>query len=449
MLASFVAFLDGTIIGVALPAITHELGGGLPLQQWVVDGYLLTLGALILVAGSLSDTFGRVRVLRAGLILFGITSLACAVAPFGVALVVARVLQGAAAALLVPSSLALITSSFEGAAQGKAIGVWTGWTGVAGLIGPLLGGILVDTATWRLVFAINVLPIAITLFFLARIDEPVRAERTTRIDIVGACLAAVGLGGPVFALIELGRLGVDNPAVFLPFIIGVCAFAAFIWWEARVRHPMMPLGLFRVRNFGYGNMATVAIYGGLSLGFLVLTLYLQEVAGFSATVAGLAGVPATVMMLFLATLFGTLAGRHGPRLFMTLGPLVTAGGYLWLISAIPPVNIWLQVVPGVVVIGVGLSITVAPLTSAVLGSIRANQAGIGSAINNAVSRVAGLITVALVGAIVGGTLDVEGFQRVMIVTAGLMVIGGVISWVGIRTPARAANPSASVAGDGV
>jgi predicted MFS family arabinose efflux permease len=212
---------------------------------------------------------------------------------------------------------------------------------------------------------------------------------------------------------------------------------------------MMPLELFRVRNFGYGNIATVAIYGGLSLGFLVLTLYLQEVAGFSATVAGLAGVPATVMMLLLATLFGTLAGRYGPRLFMTVGPFVTAGGYLLLMAAVPPVNIWLQVVPGVVVVGIGLSITVAPLTSAVLSSIHANQAGIGSAINNAVSRVAGLITVALVGAIVGGALDVDGYQRVMLVTAVLMAIGGLISWVGIRTPAMVAKPPASLAGDGL
>lgn len=435
VLASFVAFLDGTIIGVALPAITRELGGGLPLQQWIVDGYLLTLGALILVAGSLSDTFGRVRVLRAGLIWFGITSLACAFAPMGVALVIARILQGAAAALLVPSSLALITSSFEGAAQGKAIGMWTGWTGIAGIVGPLLGGVLVDTVSWRLVFAINVLPIVVTLVFLARIDEPARTEPTTRIDVVGACLAAIGLGGPVFALIEFGRLGVDNPAVYLPFFIGLIAFAAFIRWEARTKQPMMPLGLFRVRNFGYGNLATVGVYGGLSLGFLVLTLYLQEIAGYTATVAGLAGVPATVMLLLLASFFGALAGRHGPRIFMTIGPIVTGIGFLLLITAVPPVDIWLQVVPGVGLIGLGLSITVAPLTAAVLGSIHPGQAGIGSAINNAVSRVAGLVTVALAGTIVGGALSVEGFQRVMVVTAVLMFAGGLISFIGIRTPA--------------
>lgn len=448
-LSTFVAFLDGTIISVALPAITRELGGGLPLQQWIVDGYLLTLGALILLAGSLSDTFGRVRVLRAGLIGFGITSLACAFAPVGVALVIARILQGAAAALLVPSSLALITSWFKGPAQGKAIGTWTGWSGIAGLIGPLLGGVLADLATWRLVFAINVLPIAVTLILIGRITEPAATAPRTRVDVVGACLAAVGLGGPVFALIEQSRFGFQSPVVFVPLVIGLIAFAAFLWWESRVQHPMMPLGLFRDRNFGFGNIATAGIYGGLGIGFLVLTLYLQEVVGLSATLAGLAGVPATVLMLFLATLFGTLAGRFGPRIFMTVGPFVTGLGYLLLITAVPPVNIWLQVVPGVVIIGLGLSITVAPLTAAVLGSIHPEQAGIASAINNAVARVAGLIAVALIGAIVGGALSVEGFQRAMLVTAALMFFGAIVSWAGIRKPVAVADAAPTIASTGV
>jgi EmrB/QacA subfamily drug resistance transporter len=443
ILSSFVAFLDGSIINVALPAISRELGGGLALQQWVVDGYLLSLGALILVAGSLSDTFGRVRVLRTGLIWFGITSLACAVAPWGGALIVFRILQGVAAALLVPSSLALITSTFTGEAQGKAIGAWTGWTGIAGIAGPVLGGILVDTASWRLVFALNVLPIAITLFFLAGIDEPVRTGPAVRVDVWGACLAAVGLGGPVFALIEQGRLGWGNPVVFLPLVGGVLAFAAFLWWEARAPHPMMPLGLFRVRNFGFGNIATVGIYAALSLGFFAFAIYLQEVGGLTATEAGLAGMPATLMLLLLATLFGTLAGRYGPRRFMTIGPVVAGAGFLLLLGAVPPMNVWLEVVPAVVLIGLGLAITVAPLTSAVLGSIRAEQAGIGSAINNAVARVAGLVAVALTGTIIGENLDVGGFQRVMVVVAALMFAGGIVSWVGIRTPAPVTDAAAA------
>ncbi|TFC56040.1 MFS transporter [Cryobacterium sp. TMT2-15-1] len=440
ILASFVAFLDGSIVTVALPAISRELGGGLVLAQWVVDGYLLSLGALILVAGSLSDTFGRVRVLRIGLIWFGIASLACAVAPWGSALVLARVLQGMAAALLVPSSLALITSTFSGAAQGRAIGAWTGWTGIAGIMGPVLGGILVDTFSWRLIFGLNVIPIVVTLVLLAGLDEPVRTRPAAPIDAWGASLAALGLGGPVFALIEQGRLGWASPVVFVPLVVGLLALAGFVWWEARAPHPMMPLSLFTIRNFGVGNLATVGVYAALSLGFFVFTVYLQQVGGFSATAAGFAGIPATLMLLLFATLFGTLAGRYGPRAFMTVGPMVAGAGFLLLLGAVPPIALWSQVVPAVVVIGLGLAITVAPLTSAVLGSIRSEQAGIGSAINNAVSRVAGLVAIALAGTIIGATLDVAGFQRVMVVVAGLMFAGGLVSWLGIRTPVPVAAP---------
>jgi EmrB/QacA subfamily drug resistance transporter len=449
ILASFVAFLDGSIINVALPAISRELGGGLALQQWVVDGYLLSLGALILVAGSLSDTFGRVRVLRVGLILFGVTSLACGLAPTGPILVLARLLQGVAAALLVPSSLALITANFSGVPQGKAIGAWTGWTGVAGIAGPLLGGILVDSFSWRLVFFINVIPIAVTLFLLRRVDEPARADTGARVDVIGAVLAVVGLGGPVFALIEQGRLGWANPVVFLPMVIGLAAFAAFLWWESRAPHPMMPLGLFRVRNFAAGNLATVGIYAALKLGFFLFALYLQEVAGYSATLAGFAGIPATVMMLLFATLFGTLAGKYGPRLFMTVGPFVAGAGFLLLITAVPPVDFWLHVLPGIVLVGLGLAITVAPLTSAVLGSIHPGQAGIGSAINNAVARVAGLVAIAMTGTIVGSTLDVAGFQRAMVVVAALMFAGGIVSWLGIRTATAQPDVSTPAAGTAV
>jgi EmrB/QacA subfamily drug resistance transporter len=448
ILASFVAFLDGSIITVALPAISRELGGGLTLQQWVVDGYLLSLGALILVAGSLSDTYGRVRVLRAGLVWFGLTSLACALAPWGAALVVARILQGVAAALLIPSSLAMLTATFSGEARGKAIGIWTGFTGIAGIAGPVLGGLLVDAASWRLVFFINVIPIAVTLVILRRVQDPLRTGAAPRIDLPGALLAAVGLGGPVFALIEQARFGWGSPVVLVPFVVGLASFAVFLWWETKTPAPMMPLGLFRVRNFWVGNLATAAIYAGLSLGPFVLTVYLQQVGGLSATVSGLASIPATVMMLVFATVFGTLAGRYGPRLFMTVGPIVAGTGFVLLIGAVPPVNVWLQVVPGVVLLGLGLAIAVAPLTSAVLGAIRPEQAGIGSAVNNAVSRVAGLIAVALTGTIVGSTLDVDGYQNAMLVVAILMFAGGVVSWLGIRNTVLDASNRADVVTEG-
>jgi predicted MFS family arabinose efflux permease len=247
----------------------------------------------------------------------------------------------------------------------------------------------------------------------------------------------VGLGGPVFALIEQGRFGWGSPIVYLPMIIGLVAFAAFLWWEARAPQPMMPLGLFRERNFAVGNLATVGIYASLNLGFFLFALYLQQVGGYSATLAGFAGIPATVMMLLFATLFGTLAGRYGPRLFMTVGPIVAGVGFLLLLTAVPPVDFLLHVLPGIVLVGLGLAITVAPLTSAVLGSIHPDQSGIGSAINNAVARVAGLVAIAMTGTIVGSTLDVAGFQRAMVVVAVLMFVGGIVSWLGIRTPVPA------------
>ena len=440
ILSSFVAFLDGSIVNVALPAIAHSLGGGIVTQQWVLDGYLLTLGSLILVAGALSDSYGRVRVLRTGLILFGAASLLCAAAPDGQVLIVARMIQGAAAALLVPSSLALITSTFNDAPRARAIGLWTGWTGTAFIVGPVLGGVLVDAVSWRLVFGINVLPIAATLALLGRLHDPERVAARTPIDLLGAVLAAFGLAGPVFALIVQDSLGWASPLVFAPFAGGLVCLAVFIWWESRARHPMMPLALFRVRNFGVGNLATAGIYAGISLGLFMLPVFLQEVAGMSAVAAGLATIPLTIMSLSFATLFGTLAGKYGPHLFMAIGPFLGALGFLWMLAARAPLNYWWQILPGVVLFGLGLSITVAPLTAAVLGSIDPTQSGIGSAINNAVSRVAGLLAIASAGAIVGGTLDYGSFHRVMLVTAALLFAGAVVSAVGIRNLPRTAPP---------
>lgn len=440
ILASFVTFLDGSIITVALPAMGREFGGGLVLQQWVVDAYLITLGALILVAGSLSDKFGRARILRIGLLGFAVTSVLCALASSGLVLIVARALQGIAAALLVPSSLALILSTFSGQAQGRAIGAWTGWTGGAFIAGPVLGGLLVDFLNWRWIFIINLLPIAVVLWLLHHLQEPHAARADTGtlsvspIDIPGAALAAIGLGGPVFALIEQERLGWTHPAVAIPLVVGVIAFVAFIRRQARTANPMMPLALFRVRNFLVGNLATTVIYGALAFGSFIVTLFLQQVAGFTATAAGLALLPTTIMMLLLSTIFGTLGGRFGPRLFMSAGPLVAGAGYILMLSVGDPVNFWLQVLPGVLVFGLGLSMTVAPLTSAVLGSIDSRQAGIGSGVNNAISRVAGLVVIAMTGIIVGGRLDLIGFHRAVLVTGLLLICGGIISAVGIRNP---------------
>ena len=430
ILASFVAFLDGSVINVALPAITAEFNSGLSVQQWVVDAYLITLGSLILVAGSLSDLFGRKRILELGLIGFAITSILCAVAPTSEFLIVSRGLQGIAGALLVPSSLALIISTFKGQAQGKAIGSWTAWTGISFIIGPLVGGLLVDAGSWRLIFAINIIPILVTLWLMRKLEIPEKTRSGTKLDVYGALLCAIGLGGTVYALIEQPNYGWSSPLIFIPLIIGLLSLAVFFWHERHTRHPMLPLGLFSVRNFAIGNLATLAIYAGLSLGTFIIAIFVQQVGGYSATEAGLALIPITLIMFFLSSRFGALAGKYGPRLFMALGPILGAIGFLAMLWVDSSVSYW-ALLPGIVVFGVGLSITVAPLTSAILGAIDDAQAGIGSAINNAVARIAGLLAIAAIGPIIGAQLDLDGFYRAVMVTAGLLLAGGIVSAIGI------------------
>ncbi|MDL5352790.1 MFS transporter [Microbacterium sp. zg-YB36] len=436
VLASFVAFLDGSIVNVALPAISRELGGGLTTQQWTVDAYLITLGALILLAGSVSDAYGRILVLRIGLIGFAVASVAIALAPDPVLLIVARAVQGAAGAFLVPSSLALITSSIRGPLQAQAIGVWTALTTAATIAGPVVGGLFVDYLSWRWAFVVNVVPIVITLWLLPRLE--VRDERRAgaSIDWLGAFLCTLGLGGMVFALIEQPNLGWSSTAIWLPLVLGIALFAAFLWRQGTVRNPILPLGLFRVRNFWTGNLATAFIYGALSLNGFVVGVYLQQGAGLTATLAGLASMPTTLLLIVLSSRVGVLAGRIGPRLFMTVGPLVMAAGSLLLLTVGVDFDYWWQVLPSMLVFGLGLGITVAPLTAAILGAIEPERSGIASAVNNAVARVAGLIVIAMLAAIVGGSLDLEGFHRAAIATAALMAAGGVVSFLGIRNPVR-------------
>ncbi len=439
VLASFVAFLDGTVVNVALPAIVDELGGGITTQQWTVDAYLITLGSLILVAGSLSDAFGRIRILRLGLVLFGVASIAIAAAPDPLFLILARGVQGVAGALLVPSSLALITSTFDGTARGRAIGMWTGLTSVAMIVGPFVGGVFVDLLTWRLAFLINVVPIAVTFVLLALLGQKDERREHVRIDYLGAVLCTLGLGGPVFALIEQGNLGWSHPAIYLSMGLGILAFAGFLVRQRFAPNPIMPLGLFTVRNFWAGNLATVFVYGALGLMSLVVGVYLQEGAGLPATLAGLAFLPSTIITILFSSRVGALSSRFGARPFMTVGPIVAGLGVLLylLVRPEPDFVYWWQALPAVIVFGVGLTLTVAPLTSAILSAIEHERAGTASAVNNAVARVAGLVLTAMIGIIAGGELDLEGFQRAVVVTAGLLIAGGVVSFVGIRdVPAR-------------
>lgn len=437
VLATFVAFLDGSVVNLALPAISADFAGGLALQQWVVDGYLLTLGALILVAGAISDEFGRLAVLRGGLVTFALASVLCALAPNGWMLIAARCLQGAGAAFLVPGALAMLNTRFSGAEQARAIGVWTAWTGTAFVVGPLLGGVLVDTLNWRWIFGVNIVPLAVTLYLTTKLSaDEFDARRHAGIDVVGAALTVVGLAAAVFALIEQQRLGFGHPAVVAGLLLGAVCLAAFPCWERRVAHPMLPLHIFAVRNFAVGNLATAFFYAAVSLGTLAVSLFLQQSSGLSAAQAGLATLPIPVLSFALARRFGTLAGRHGPRWFMTAGPLVAAAGFLLMTAVRDPFDVWTQMLPGLVVFGLGLAITVSPLTATVLAAVDPAQSGIGSAINNAVSRIAGLIAIAFAGVIVGDTGfrpgSFAGFQHAALAVAGMLAVAGLTSALGIR-----------------
>lgn len=431
ILASFVAFLDGSVVNVGLPAIVRDLGGGLALQQWVVDAYLITLGSLMLVAGSFSDLFGRKKVLSWGLGGFLVASILCALAPTGSLLIASRALQGVAGALLVPSSLAFIIGAFSDKAQGRAIGIWTSWTGIAFIVGPLLGGFLIDISSWRAIFAINIVPIAIAFWLMHWLDQPEHIRQKTRIDWLGVGLGGVGLAGPVYGLIEQPHLGWTNSIILASLIGGVLVFAAFLIHEKHSKHPMLPLTLFKARNFSVGNIATTSIYAGLSIATFLVIIFLQQIEGYSAISAGVALIPATLIMFVLSPRLGSLSSTFGPRIFMTLGPIIAGFGFLYMLHVGRPLAYWTELLPGILLFGLGLSVTVTPLTSAVLGSIRAEQAGVASAINNAIARIAGLIAIAAVGVIVGPTMTLRGFHRGLIATAMLLFTGGIISAIGI------------------
>jgi EmrB/QacA subfamily drug resistance transporter len=460
ILGSAIVFLDGTVVNVALPAIREDLDTGLAAQQWIVEAYLLTLGALILVGGSLGDLLGRRRVFVAGLIGFGVTSALCAMAPTPEVLVGARALQGIAGALLVPASLALVTATFPGDERGAAIGSWTAWTGMAFVIGPLGGGALIEFVSWRWIFAINVPLVLVTLAMARRVPESHDEEASGRIDYLGAVLASLGLAGPVFALIEQPVYGWTDPLVWIPGIAGLILLAVFLWHEGRTDHPMLPLSLFRSRNFAVGNAATLLIYGGLGAATFFVTIFLQQVSGYSPIAAGLSLIPITLCMWFLSRRFGALSDRIGPRLLMGLGPIVAGLGLVWMGRLDADVDYWTELLPGVLVFGLGLSATVAPLTNTVLGAVPQHNAGVASGVNNQIARVAALLAIAAVGLVVAARFEAVGgaavgeaealsggspevvdasvaaYRAGLGVGGALVVFGGVMSLLGIVNPRR-------------
>jgi EmrB/QacA subfamily drug resistance transporter len=444
VLGSGIAFLDATVVNVALPTIGEELDAGIAGLQWVVNAYTLTLSAFLLLGGSLGDHYGRRRVFVVGVVWFAAASLLCGLAPSAEALIAARALQGIGGALLTPGSLAIIEASFRAEDRGPAIGAWSGLGGVTAAIGPFLGGWLVQAASWRWIFLIN-LPLSVLVVWVAQRHVPESRDPGARggLDYTGAALAAVGLAGVVYALTDGPGLGWTSPRILLAGVVGVAALAAFVLWERRSRHPMLPLDIFASRQFTAANLVTFVVYGALGGSLFLMPIQLQRVVGFSPLQAGVALFPITLVMLLLSSRAGRLSARIGPRLPMTVGPLLVAAGFLLYTRIGPGASYLTDVLPGMLVFAFGLTLTVAPLTATVLAAAAAEHAGIASAVNNDVARAAGLLAVAVLpvaagisgaGALDPGRFD-DGFGVAVLIAAALCAAGGLISWFGIRKPA--------------
>jgi EmrB/QacA subfamily drug resistance transporter len=439
VLGSGVAFLDGTVVNAALPAIAKDLDSSLADLQWVLTGYLLTLGSFLVIGGSIGDLFGRRRAFVIGLVGFAAASLVCGLAPTNGTLIAARCIQGVAAALLVPGSLAIISASFHPDDRGRAIGAWSGLAGVASALGPFLGGWLIDAVSWRWVFFINLPLIAVAVVLAIRhVPETRDYDASRRVDVLGGAVLAFGLAGVVYALIEGPSEGWSG----LPLALGIAGVASLVAWvvvERRSSHPMIPLSVFRSRQFSGANLVTFAVYAALGAATFLLVVHLQTDLGYSALGAGAALLPITILMMLFSARSGEIAQRIGPRLPMTIGPLVVGAGMALLVMVEPGVSYWEGVFPGVFVLALGLTITVAPLTATVLAAIDDHHAGIGSAINNAVARIGSLLAIAVLPAAAGlataeGGLDLDdGFGTAMWISAALCVVGGVVAWFTIRT----------------
>lgn len=433
---SSIAFLDSTVVNVALPVLGTELGANVSGLQWVLNGYMLALASLILLAGSLGDRYGRRRVFVVGVVWFAVASLLCAVAQDVGQLVVARVLQGIGGALLTPGSLALIQASFVAEDRGKAIGAWSGIGALAGALGPFLGGVLIDGIGWRSVFLVNVpLSILVVAIAVRQVPESRDPDSPDHLDVIGAVTGGVGLAGVTYALIEAGEQGL-SAAVVAAALVGLVALAAFVVIERRSSHPMLPLDVFASRQFTWANVVTFAVYGGMGAVFFLLVVQLQTVLGYSALQAGVASLPVTVLLFVLSPRAGAVAQRIGARLPMAVGPLVAGLGIASLARVQAGASYVTEVFPAIVVFGVGLGIAVAPLTTAVLAAADERHSGVASGVNNAVARTAQLLAVAVLPVLVGLTGDAyadpevfaRGFADAMLISGVVVASGGVLAF---------------------
>jgi EmrB/QacA subfamily drug resistance transporter len=502
VLGSGIVFLDTSVVNLALPRIGRDLSsaqfGTLEAQSYVANGYFVTLSALLILAGALTDYYGRKRMFAIGLIAFGVTSLICGFAPTMEFLIVGRILQGAAGALLVPGSLSIITASFAGEERGRAFGVWAGASAATSILGPFVGGILVNTISWRMAFFINVPFILLALYATVRhVPESRDEEATGRFDWLGSIVIAIAVGGLAFGTIRGQQRGWGEPAAVISLTLGAAAAIAFPFLMLHRRDPLVPPSLFRSRNFTVTNLSTFVIYGALYVGITFEGIFLIGSLGYNEQAAGIAGVPGSLFLVFFSTRFGKLAARHGPRLFMSIGPLIMALGLLWFVrlpadstpwvlgtsgsaSILPPSDYFTDILPALVVFGIGLTIMVAPLTTALMTSVPERNAGVASAINNAISRVGSPLVNALIFVAVASSFyatiathvpnvntssprfrnevsplneptgdvspqvrqaarsaSTDAFHLAMMVAAGLLFAGATINAIGIRNPAPA------------
>ena len=502
VLGSGIVFLDSTVVNVALPRIGRDLPrlwfGVLEGQSYVYNANLLSLCALLILAGALNDYYGRRRLFLWGLAGFGVTSVLCGLAPNMELLVLFRVLQGVAGAVLVPGSLALLTANFEGEAQGRAFGLWAGASGATTILGPFVGGLLVDTISWRAAFLINV-PLIVIALWATYVHVPESRDQTAsaHFDWLGSAIVALSVGGLAFGVIYGQQRDWQDPVGYIALAIGVLSTIALPFYMARAPHPLIPLSLFRSRNFTVTNISTLVIYGSLYVTFYYLTLYVQGVIGYTAAAAGLSGIPGSLFLTFLSARFGALAGRVGSRMFMAIGPAIMAVGVLWYARMpvtstswhlepqnpatwVPPLSYVIDLLPAGIIFGLGLSLLVAPLTTALMRSVPTQKAGLGSAINNAISRVGPQLAGALIFVFLtasfysniatrrtdinvndpafrkavsplnptsllgmGGLArdaSTAAFHLAMIIGAALLVIGAIVNAIGIQDPSQAAEP---------